>query len=262
MSLGWGLISGRMISIALIAAFPELVSQALDYGVTSRAREADLWRFKGVSLRDFATDMRRTIDARPAAGGAGMVLLPAPLNAALSSANAWHGCGDSHVIMMSPDGAPLTQNTLQCLRQMPNLTLVAGRYEGVDQRWIDQNVDQIISMGDYVLSGGELAAAVLIDGLVRLIPGALGDSQSNVDESFSTPRLDWPHYASVEMTDVPIPAALRRGSHADAMAWRLKEAFRRTWCRRPDLLVRANLTVSELALIEENTLKYKANLDV
>lgn len=241
-----------MLSIALIAAFPELVEHALDYGVTGRARQQGLWRWQGFALYDFATDARKSIDARPAAGGPGMVLMPAPLDAALAAALAWHG-EKSYVVFMSPDGAPLEQARVREFAQHQHITFVAGRYEGIDQRWIDANVDAIGSVGDYVLSGGELAAAVVIDSCVRLLPGALGDAESATFESFADGKLDWPQYALTASETQKIPAELANGDHATVNRWRVKQALIRTWMRRPDLLARANLSLEELAMLDEFT---------
>lgn len=242
-----------MLSISVIAAFPELVENALRYGVTGRARELGLWRWQGFPLHDFATDARKSIDARPAAGGPGMVLMPAPLDAALAAARAWHGV-KSPVVFMSPDGATLTQSRAREWAHCEHLTFVAGRYEGIDQRWIDDNVDVVVSIGDYVLSGGELPAAVVIDSCVRLIPGALGDDASAKFESFSDGRLDWPQYAVAPMaTGDTIPSDLAKGDHAAIDQWRRRQALIRTWKRRPDLLLAADLTLEERAMIDSAT---------
>ena len=241
-----------MLSISLIAAFPELVEHALDYGVTGRARKLDLWRWQGFALHDFAADARKSIDARPAAGGPGMVLMPAPLDAALAAAREWHGT-KSLVVFMSPDGAPLQQSRVREFAQNKHITFVAGRYEGIDQRWIDANVDAIMSVGDYVLSGGELAAAVVIDSCVRLLPGALGDAESATFESFADGKLDWPQYALTTSGAQQIPPELANGDHATVNRWRIKQALIRTWMRRPDLLARANLSLEEIAMLDEFT---------
>ena len=244
-----------MLSISLIAAFPELAEHALDYGVTGRAAKLGLWRFQGFGLHNFATDTRKSIDARPAAGGPGMVLMEAPLDAALAAARAWHGAPTT-VVFLSPDGAPLVQSQVQTLAAAKHLTFVAGRYEGIDQRWIDANVDVIVSIGDYVLSGGELPAAVVIDSCVRLLPGALGDNESATFESFTAGRLDWPQYALTSNGE--IPAELAGGDHAAVNRWRIKQALVRTWMRRPDLLARVKLSPEELAMIDEITVQSKA----
>ena len=244
-----------MLSISLVATFPELVEHALDYGVTGRARQQGLWRWQGFALHDFATDARKSIDARPAAGGPGMVLMPAPLDAALAAARQWHGGhGEkSLVVFMSPDGAPLEQNRVREFAQNKHITFVAGRYEGIDQRWIDANVDAIVSVGDYVLSGGELAAAVVIDSCVRLLPGALGDAESATFESFADGKLDWPQYALTASEAREVPTELANGDHATVNRWRVKQALIRTWMRRPDLLARAKLSLEELAMLDEFT---------
>ena len=244
-----------MLSISLIAAFPELAEHALDYGVTGRAAKLGLWRYQGFSLHDFATDARKSIDTRPAAGGPGMVLMPAPLDAALAAAREWHG-DRTTVVFMSPDGAPLVQSQVQTLAAAKHLTFVAGRYEGIDQRWIDANVDVIVSIGDYVLSGGELPAAVVIDGCVRLLPGALGHNESATFESFAEGKLDWPQYALTSSGE--IPAELAVGHHAAINRWRVKQALARTWMRRPDLLARVKLSAEELAMIDEITVQSNA----
>jgi tRNA (guanine37-N1)-methyltransferase len=247
-----------MLSISLIAAFPELAEHALDYGVTGRALKLGLWRYQGFGLHDFATDTRKSIDARPAAGGPGMVLMAAPLDAALAAARAWHG-EPTTVVFLSPDGAPLVQSEVQTLAAAQQLTFVAGRYEGIDQRWIDANVDVIVSIGDYVLSGGELPAAVVIDSCVRLLPGALGDNESATFESFTAGRLDWPQYALTSSNSSDeIPAELAGGDHAAVSRWRIKQALARTWMRRPDLLARVKLSPEELAMIDEITVQSKA----
>ena len=247
-----------MLSISLIAAFPELAEHALDYGVTGRALKLGLWRYQGFALHRFATDARKSIDARPAAGGPGMVLVSAPLDAALTNARAWHG-EPTTVVFLSPDGAPLVQAQVQTLATAKHLTFVAGRYEGIDQRWIDANVNLIVSIGDYVLSGGELPAAVVIDSCVRLLPGALGDHESATFESFTAGKLDWPQYAlTTGAASDEIPSELAGGNHAAITRWRVKQALTRTWMRRPDLLARAKLSPEELAVIDEITVQSKA----
>ena len=244
-----------MLSISLIAAFPELAEHALGFGVTGRALKLGLWRYQGFGLHDFATDARKSIDARPAAGGPGMVLVAAPLDAALAAARAWHGAPTT-VVFLSPDGAPLLQSQVQTLAAAKQLTFVAGRYEGIDQRWIDANVDVIVSIGDYVLSGGELPAAVVIDSCVRLLPGALGDNESAAFESFSAGRLDWPQYAVTSNGPADeIPSELADGDHAAIARWRVKRALVRTWMRRPDLLTRTKLSLEELAMIDQITVQ-------
>lgn len=232
-------------AISVIAAFPELVEQACRIGVTGRALERGLWRFQGFSLRDFATDARKTIDGRPAGGGPGMVLMPAPLRAATAAARDWHG-GKTKVILLSPEGERLNQSLVKSLAREPHTTWVAGRYEGLDQRWIDECVDQTVSIGDYVISGGELAAAVAIDAMIRLLPGALGDSESAVTESFSSSLLDWPQYALTNAAgNADIPPVLLGGNHALIHRWRRDQALLKTAKYRPDLLQAAELSKAD-----------------
>jgi tRNA (guanine37-N1)-methyltransferase len=224
------------LSISLIALFPEIVESALSVGVTGRARDRGLWRFQSFQLRDFAFDPRKTVDGRPAGGGAGMVLMQEPLDRAVVAAKAWHGA-DAKVVLLAPDGERLEQRGVKQLLDHQNLIFVAGRYEGVDQRWIDRSVDISLSIGDYVLSGGELAAAVAIDAMVRLIPGALGDQTSAITESFASGFLDWPQYALTNaLGNADIPAVLQGGNHADIDRWRRNEALKRTLKLRPDLI--------------------------
>jgi len=252
-----------VLSISLLAAFPELTEHALGYGVTGRAREQGLWRWRGFGLHDFAADARKSIDARPAAGGPGMVLLPGPLDAALAAARDWHG-GSSTLVFLSPDGEPFNQARAREWAHKPHLTFVAGRYEGIDQRWIDRRVDAVVSIGDYVLSGGELAAAVVVDSCIGLLPGALGDDDSAAFESFAVDpqghggRLDWPQYALTQAEQAEIPAELRQGDHATVQRWRLRQALARTWMRRPDLLARVELSLEARAMIDEIALESKA----
>jgi tRNA (guanine37-N1)-methyltransferase len=246
--------SGHVPAISLIAAFPELVEQACRVGVTGRALDRGLWRYNGFSLRDFATDARKTIDGRPAGGGPGMVLMAAPLRAATQAARQWHG-GQTKVILLSPDGDRFDQPTASRLAREPNVTLVAGRYEGLDQRWIDECVDLTISIGDYVISGGELAAAVVIDAMVRLLPGALGDSESAVSESFSAELLDWPQYALTNAAgNADIPKTLLGGNHALIDRWRREQALLKTARRRPDLLRIAQLSQADRDFLSKNGL--------
>jgi tRNA (guanine37-N1)-methyltransferase len=227
------------LSVSLVALFPEIVEAAVSVGVTGRARDRRLWRFQSFQLRDFAFDPRKTVDGRPAGGGAGMVLMQEPLDRAVAAAKTWHG-GDAKVVLLAPDGERLEQRGVQRLLDHKNLVFVAGRYEGVDQRFIDRSVDISLSIGDYVLSGGELAAAVAIDAMVRLIPGALGDQTSAITESFSSGLLDWPQYALTNAAgNADIPVVLQDGNHARIDRWRRDEALKKTLRLRPDLIVTA-----------------------
>jgi tRNA (guanine37-N1)-methyltransferase len=228
--------SRSALSVSLIALFPEIVESAVSVGVTGRARDRGLWRFQPFQLRDFAFDARKTVDGRPAGGGAGMVLMQEPLDRAVVAAKAWHGA-DSKVVLLAPDGERLEQRGVRQLLDHQHLIFVAGRYEGIDQRWIDRSVDISLSIGDYVLSGGELAAAVAIDAMVRLIPGALGDQTSAITESFSSGLLDWPQYALTNAAgNADIPDVLQNGNHAHIDRWRRDQALEKTVKLRPDLI--------------------------
>lgn len=228
------------LCVSLIALFPEIVEPNVTVGITGRARERGLWRYKPFQLRDFAFDPRKTVDGRPAGGGPGMVLMREPLARATEAAKAWHGEQNSaatKVVLLAPDGKTLTQPLAQSLARETNLVFVAGRYEGVDQRWIDASVDMTLSIGDYVISGGELAAAVAIDAMVRLLPGALGDSESAITESFSTGLLDWPQYALTNaIGNADIPSVLQNGNHALIDRFRRDRALEKTTKLRPELI--------------------------
>ncbi len=228
------------LCVSLVALFPEIVEPAVTLGITGRARERDLWRYRAFQLRDFAFDARKTVDGRPAGGGPGMVLMQAPLERAVGAAKSWHAEQNAlptKVVLLAPDGERLAQPRAQSLACETNLIFVAGRYEGVDQRFIDKHVDVTLSIGDYVISGGELAAAVAIDAMVRLIPGALGDAASAVTESFSTGLLDWPQYALTNAEgNADIPDVLQGGNHAVIDRWRRDRALEKTLAKRPDLL--------------------------
>jgi tRNA (guanine37-N1)-methyltransferase len=235
------------LCVSLIALFPEIVEPTVMLGITGRARERGLWRYRSFQLRDFAFDPRKTVDGRPAGGGPGMVLMQEPLARATEAAKAWHaeqsGVGNSasaKVVLLAPDGERLDQSLAQSLAREANLIFVAGRYEGVDQRYIDRHVDMTLSIGDYVISGGEPAAAVAIDAMVRLLPGALGDADSAVTESFSTGLLDWPQYALTNAAgNADIPNVLQNGNHAAIDRWRRDKALEKTLLKRSDLIALA-----------------------
>jgi len=206
--------------------------------------------------RDFTTDNYRTVDDRPYGGGPGMVMLAEPLAQAISAAKAAQGASGiakSRVIHLSPQGRPLTHEVVkELLARDDGLILLASRYEGVDERLIRHHVDEELSIGDYVLSGGELAAMVLMDSLVRQIPGVLGDDASAQQDSFVNGLLDCPHYTRPEVYEGEgIPEVLLSGHHAEIEKWRLKQALGRTWERRPDLLAQRQLTKQEARLLAE-----------
>lgn len=237
--------------IDVVTVFPDFVAEAARVGVVGRAQERGLLAVHGWNPRDFATDNYRTIDGRPFGGGPGMVMLVEPLRKAIHAAKA-AAEGPARVVYLSPQGARLTQRRVEELATLPRLVLLCGRYEGVDERLIEREVDEELSIGDYVLSGGELAAAVLVDAIGRLREGALGNAQSAAQDSFSDGLLDCPHYSRPEREGGDaVPAVLLSGDHAAIARWRLKQKLGRTWLRRPDLLARRELDAGARALLEE-----------
>ena len=241
--------------IEVVTLFPELAVVASAYGVTGRARERGLWTLGATSPRDFATDRHRSVDDRPYGGGPGMVMLAGPLEQAIGAARArlvQNGVLAPRVIYMSPQGEPLRHARVVELAAEPGLVVVAGRYEGVDERLLERAVDLELAIGDFVVSGGELPALLLIDAIVRQLPGALNDAQSSVEESFVTGLLDCPHYTRPEVYEGrAVPAVLLSGDHAAIARWRLKQALGRTWQRRPDLLAGRGMSEAEALLLDE-----------
>jgi tRNA (guanine37-N1)-methyltransferase len=220
-------------------------------GITRRAIELGLWSLQLWNPRDFTTDNYRTVDDRPYGGGPGMVMLAEPLEKAIAAARA-AAEGPAKVVHVSPQGARLDDARVKALAQEKRLVVLCSRYEGVDERLIERCVDEEISLGDYVISGGELAAMVLMDAVVRRLPGALGDAQSSEQESFAGGLLDCPQYTRPEVyAGVPVPPVLMSGHHAEIGRWRLKQALGRTWLRRPDLLEGRSLGRDEAKLLEE-----------
>jgi tRNA (guanine37-N1)-methyltransferase len=243
------------MQIAVITLFPEFIATAMQVGVVGRAQERGQVGVQALTPRDFASDARKTVDDRPYGGGPGMVLKVEPTRSALRAAKDRLPAG-SRCIYMGADGAPLTQAKVAELAALPGLALLAGRYEGVDERLLVTEVDETISIGDYVLSGGELPALVLIDAVVRTLPGVLGDEESAQQDSFMTGLLDWPHYTrpevlAGELEGMQVPEVLIGGNHAAIRRWRLKQALGRTWLRRPDLLAGKTLTAEEQVLLAE-----------
>ncbi len=218
------------IKFTVITILPELIEPALTAGVVGRAKQAGTITVECISPREFTHDKHRTVDDTPYGGGPGMVMKPEPLLAAIDKA------GPGHRILLSPGGAPLTQARVTELSKKDHLVLVCGRYEGVDQRVIDAAIDEEISLGDYVLSGGELGALVIIDAVSRLVPGVLGDQTSADDESFSAGLIEYPQYTRpLELDGRAVPAILAGGNHAAIATWRRQQAMQRTAARRPDL---------------------------
>ena len=243
--------------IDVVTLFPDMVAHACGFGIAGRARERRLWDLALWNPRDFATDAYRSVDDRPYGGGPGMVMMAAPLARALDAARAAQAAAGVHgakTLYLSPAGMPLTHRAvMDVVRDAAGgVTLLAGRYEGVDQRLIDRDVDAEVSIGDFVVSGGELPALLLIDAIVRQLPGALNDAESARQDSFADGLLDCPHYTRPERyDDERVPDVLLSGDHAAIRRWRLKQALGRTWQRRPELLARRLLTVDERALLDE-----------
>ncbi|WP_454830111.1 tRNA (guanosine(37)-N1)-methyltransferase TrmD [Pseudoxanthomonas wuyuanensis] len=238
--------------IDVVSLFPEFIAQCAGIGVVGRAQERGLLSTHGWNPRDYAAGGYRRVDDRPFGGGPGMVMMIEPLQACLAAVRAADDA-PAPVVYLSPQGCPLTQAKVRELAALPRLILLCGRYEGVDERLLAAEVDEEISIGDYVLSGGELAAAVVIDAVARLQEGALNDAESAVQDSFEGDGLlDCPHYthpASHALGEVP--AVLRSGDHAAIARWRRQQALGRTWLRRPDLLDEAALSKADRALLEE-----------
>jgi len=239
-----------------ITLFPEMFDAITQYGVTRRAAEQGKFVLRTWNPREFTSDKHRSVDDRPYGGGPGMLMLAEPLAQAIATSKqsqAQAGVVKSCVIHLSPQGRQLTHEVVkELLERNDGLILLASRYEGVDERLIRQKVDEELSIGDYVLSGGELAAMVLIDSLVRHLPGVLGDAESAQQDSFVEGLLDCPHYTRPEIFEGEgIPEVLLSGHHAEIEKWRLKQALGRTWQRRPDLLAQRQLTKQEARLLAE-----------
>ena len=237
--------------IDVMTLFPDFIAQAAAVGVVGRAQERGLLSLHGWNPRDYATGGYRRVDDRPFGGGPGMVMLLEPLRACLEAVRAADPV-PAPVIYMSPQGAPLTQKKVRELATLPRMILLCGRYEGVDERFLEAEVDEELSIGDYVLSGGELAAAVVIDAVGRLQEGALNDAESAIQDSFEGDGLlDCPHYTQPSSHPLgDVPAVLRSGDHAAIARWRRQQALGRTWLRRPDLLDEAGLSKADRLLLE------------
>lgn len=233
----------------VVSLFPEMFSVVRDFGVTGRAVERGIVELAVWNPRDYARDRHRSVDDRPYGGGPGMVMMIEPLRDAIRAARVASG-DDAKVIGLSPQGRPLDQATLRSMATRQRMILVAGRYEGIDERLLEMEVDEEYSIGDYVLSGGELAAMVLIDGVTRLLPGVLGHEDSAQQDSFERGLLDCPHYTRPEEFEGRrVPEVLLGGNHAQIARWRLQQALGRTWQRRPELLEGAQLSDEERELL-------------
>ena len=256
-----------MIQIAVVTLFPEMIDAVSLYGVTGRAAKQKLVDISCFNPREFTSDKHRTVDDRPYGGGPGMLMKVEPLQKAIVAAKLAlkqkytpdqesnqedKAEGEATVIYLSPQGKPLTQQLVQELKAKRALVLVAGRYEGIDERLIDAEIDEEISIGDYVLSGGEIAAMAVIDAVVRQVPGVLGHADSAEQDSFYSGLLDCPHYTRPEeFQGVSVPEVLMSGDHKKIRQWRLKQALGRTALRRPDMIEKLDLNKEQRALLNE-----------
>lgn len=251
-----------MLAFDIISLFPQMF-QALDYGITARAKKQGYYRLGLINPRDFTSDRHKTVDDRPYGGGPGMLMKYQPLKAAIDYArqhnqiaggknNANEQHTKTKVIYLSPQGKPLTHQYAQALSREQHLILLCGRYEGIDERLLQTEIDEECSIGDFVLSGGELAAMALIDAVIRLIPGALGDEESAQYDSFSEGLLDFPQYTRPEQINgLRVPPVLLSGDHQRINAWREYQALKKTWQKRPDLLDKLSLTEDQIRLLEQ-----------
>jgi len=244
-----------MLQIDVVTLFPKMFDAITESGIIGRARDRRVYQFLPWNPRDFSTNTHRTVDDRPYGGGPGMVMMAEPLEKAVSAARQRQfsaGVRKPRVIYLSPQGRLLTHTLVMSLAAEQGIVLLAGRYEGVDERVIARQIDDEISIGDYVLSGGELAAMVVMDAVVRQLPGVLGDAESADQDSFVRGLLDCPHYTRPEVYEgVAVPPVLMSGNHSDITRWRLKQALGRTQQRRPELLVERGVSNDERALLDE-----------
>ncbi|MDH3549410.1 MAG: tRNA (guanosine(37)-N1)-methyltransferase TrmD [Gammaproteobacteria bacterium] len=235
----------------VISLFPEMVATIAEFGVVGRAQRRDLITLDFENPRDHTSDVHRTVDDRPYGGGPGMVMKYEPLAGAVQAARERSPEG-SQVVYLSPQGRVFNQATAQRYAALPGLILLAGRYEGVDERLIESQVDEELSVGDFVLSGGEVPAMVVIDAVVRLLPGVLGDDESAAQDSFMEGLLDHPHYTRPEFIDGRnVPDVLLSGDHAEIARWRTKQALGRSYLRRPDLVEKLELNDEQQSLLDE-----------
>ena len=239
------------MQIEVVTLFPQMITEALRFGVVGRALLSGRLAVGTEDPRDHTHDVHRTVDDRPYGGGPGMVLKPEPMLAAIRAAVARLPAGSPRVCL-SAQGERFTQAHARELAERPGLLLVAGRYEGMDERVIELGIDRELSVGDYVLSGGELPALTVIDALARLLPGVLGDERSSELDSFSQGLLDWPHYTRPDVFEgLAVPKVLLSGNHADIDRWRLAQAVARTWRRRADLILGRALSPEAQRLLDE-----------
>jgi len=240
-----------MYRVGVVSLLPELVEPVVRFGVVGRARERGLLSLEQISPREFASDRHRTVDDRPYGGGPGMVLKYEPMRDAIRALRARLPAGTRELVLTA-QGRPFDQAFARELAAAPGLLLVSGRYEGIDERLMAAEVPTEVALGDFVLSGGELAAAVVIDAVARLLPGVLGDENSHVQDSYTAGLLDCPQYTRPEVTDgMTVPAVLLGGDHGAIRRWRLKESLGRTWLKRPRLIAERELSPEERELLAE-----------
>ena len=244
----------------IVSLFPDVIQAAAHCGVTGRALEKGYANLHCINPREFTSDKHQTVDDRPYGGGPGMVLKFEPMAAAIAAAKAKQPA--CPVIFLSPQGRLFNQQIAAELAESPGAILVAGRYEGFDERLLESEADDELSLGDYVISGGELAALVVMDSVIRLLPGALGDALSAEQDSFSAGLLDYPQYTRPEVVaGQAVPPELLSGDHSQIAKWRLKQALGRTWSRRPELLQRRGMSEEEQQLLQEYLAEYNARVN-
>jgi tRNA (guanine37-N1)-methyltransferase len=249
------------MQVAVVTLFPQMFEAIERWGITSRALQRGILALDCINPRDYAVDRHRSVDDRPYGGGPGMVMMLAPLRDAMGVARTRLGEG-THSVYLSPQGRRVDQAVIAELAARERLILVCGRYEGVDERLLERDVDEELSVGDFVLSGGEVAAMLLVEAMTRLLPGALGHEESAAGDSFADGLLDWPHYTRPEVSDgLRVPPVLLSGDHGAIRRWRLKQALGRTWQRRPDLLRETQLDEEQRALLEEYVSEQQGTLD-
>jgi tRNA (guanine37-N1)-methyltransferase len=235
----------------VVTLFPDMITAAASYGVTGRAIQREIVSLSVWNPRDYTNDKHRTVDDRPYGGGPGMVMKYRPLHDAVESAK--QACSQpAKVVYLSPQGKPINQALLSEACAVSQLILIAGRYEGVDERFVSKDCDDEWSVGDYVISGGELAALIVIDAITRLLPGVLGHEGSALQDSHMNGLLDYPHFTRPEqIEDSSVPDILLSGNHADIEIWRMKQMLGRTWQKRPDLLKNKKLSAAQENLLQQ-----------
>ena len=249
------------MQVAVVTLFPQMFEAIERWGITSRAMQRGILELDCFNPREHAVDRHRSVDDRPYGGGPGMVMMVQPLRGAIAAARMRVG-ENTHTVCLSPQGRRVDQAAIAGLAERERLILVCGRYEGIDERLLEQEVDEELSVGDFVASGGEVPAMLLVEAMTRLLPGALGHEESASHDSFADGLLDCPHYTRPEVSDgLRVPTVLLSGDHEAIRRWRLKQALGRTWQRRPDLLRDARLDEEQRALLEEFKIEQRETQD-